>query len=86
VLVKKGLTESPFVLEETMSRHIPECRDKRCTGCGSEAPLRKRIKELERFVKDCRDNFDHEDDAHKYGYADSQCRCCMAEKLIGKKK
>lgn len=41
----------------------------------------KRIKELESFVKDIRDGFDCDLDAHKYG---TLCRCCEAEKILGK--
>jgi len=32
--------------------HIPECRNRQCTGCGPDAPLRKRINELESQVKE----------------------------------
>lgn len=41
--------------------------------------LAKDAEALEAFVKNCRDNYDHEEDAHKYG---TLCRCCEAEKLL----
>ena len=34
------------------------------------------------FVKDIRDNYDCDSDAHKYG---TWCRCCQAAALIGEK-
>ena len=38
-----------------------------------------RTKELEAFVINCRDDFDCDEDAHKYG---TTCRACSAKKLI----
>lgn len=37
---------------------------------------------MRRFVEDCRDNWDHDQDAHTHG---TPCRVCEAEKLVGKK-
>lgn len=35
-----------------MDNHSLECRDKKCIGCGPNAPLRRRIKKLEQWVSD----------------------------------
>ena len=43
--------------------------------------LLSRIKELEAFVVDVRDNYDCDADAHRYG---TTCRACAAEKLMSK--
>lgn len=40
-----------------------------------------KVKEYENFITYIRDNFDCDQDAHKYG---NMCRCCAAEKLIPK--
>ena len=39
--------------------------------------------ELEDFVRDCRDNWDCDADAHRHGHS-SQCRKCEAENLLKK--
>lgn len=41
--------------------------------------LRARVAEMEAALRDVRDNFDHDEDAHKYG---TTCRCCLAEKAL----
>lgn len=45
--------------------------------------LQKRVEELENALKSIRDNYDCDSDAHKYG---TECRCCLAESLLGPKK
>jgi hypothetical protein len=42
---------------------------------------RVRSMQLEDFVRDCRDNHDHREDAHKYN---TPCFVCEAEKLLPK--
>ena len=42
---------------------------------------RARSMQLEEFVRDCRDNHDHREDAHKYN---TPCFVCEAEKLLPK--
>lgn len=39
-----------------------------------------RIKDLESFVLSVRDNYDCDEDGHKY---DTGCRCCEADGLLG---
>lgn len=39
-----------------------------------------RIAKLENFVRDVRDNYDCDDDGHKYN---TGCRCCAARQLMG---
>lgn len=41
--------------------------------------LRLRVRELEKFAKDVRDNYDCDADAHKHG---TPCRKCEAEKVL----
>ena len=41
--------------------------------------LVKRVKLLEAFAVDIRDNYDCDSDAHKYG---TPCRCCEAEYVL----
>ena len=41
--------------------------------------IRAHLAELEGFVRDVRDNWDCDSDAHRY---DTSCRCCMAAKLL----
>jgi hypothetical protein len=49
VLGKGELDGSPFLwYNRTMTKHTHDCRDKKCIGCGPDAPLKKRIKELEK--------------------------------------
>jgi hypothetical protein len=43
------------------------------------AELYTKLEELEDFVRDCRDNWDCDEDAHKYN---TICRCCEAKKLL----
>ena len=38
------------------------------------------IESLQEFVRDCRDNWDCDEDAHKHG---TPCRSCEAKKLLG---
>lgn len=38
-----------------MLKHIPECRDRQCSGCGPGASLNRKIKELEIDNKDLRE-------------------------------
>lgn len=40
-----------------------------------------RVAELESFAEECRDNWDCDSDAHRYG---TGCRACMAEKVLPK--
>lgn len=35
---------------------------------------------LQEFARDIRDNWDCDEDAHRYG---TRCRCCEAEKILG---
>jgi len=44
--------------------------------------MEERIAELEEFVRDVRDDYDHDEDAHKYR---TICRMCEAEKLLPRK-
>ena len=37
------------------------------------------VAEMEKFVKDCRDSWDCDNDAHKYG---TTCRSCEAKKIL----
>lgn len=34
------------------------------------------------FARDIANNYDHDADAHRYGHADTQCRCCIAEAFL----
>jgi len=43
----------------------------------------ERIKKFEAFVRDVRDNWDCDEDSHRY---DTPCRCCMAEVLLPKER
>ena len=45
----------------------------------SDPNIEFKLKAYESFIKDCRDNFDCDEDAHKYG---TMCRSCAAAKLI----
>lgn len=66
--------DTPVSMADVLKEHISVC---------PEHPLSHalaRIKELEAFVRDIRDNWDCDEDGHKYDIA---CRCCMAEDLIG---
>lgn len=38
------------------------------------------IESLQEFVRDCRDNWDCDEDAHRYN---TPCRSCEAKKLLG---
>jgi hypothetical protein len=38
-----------------------------------------RIADLENFIRDIRDNWDCDEDAHQHG---TRCRCCEAERLM----
>lgn len=44
---------------------------------------RAEIARLREFVREIRDDWDCDTDAHRYG---TSCRCCDAEKLIGTKR
>lgn len=43
--------------------------------------MEKRVAELEAALKDVRDNWDHDDDAHRYK---TRCRCCVAEAALAR--
>lgn len=45
--------------------------------------LRAHIKRLEEFVRSCANNFDCDNDAHKWS---TQCRACDAQRLIDAKE
>jgi hypothetical protein len=36
------------------------------------------------FARDIRDNYDHDEDPHRYGNADTQCRRCLAETFLSR--
>ena len=57
-----------------------------CDGIALLDAASDRIVALEAFARDVRDNYDCDEDAHRYGYADTQCRCCMATALIAGKE
>ena len=42
-------------------------------------PQAREVEEAAEFARICRDYFDHDSDAHKYG---TFCRCCEADKLL----
>ena len=46
-------------------------------------PLDERIKRLEEFARTIANDFDHDNDAHKYG---TICRVCYAEDLLKEAK
>lgn len=54
-------------------------------GCAACVPLeeaiaaQRRLAELEDFARDCRDNWDCDEDAHRL---DTRCRACAAGKLL----
>ena len=39
-------------------------------------------KEARAFAHDIESNYDHDEDAHRYGHQDTQCRCCIAEAFL----
>lgn len=41
--------------------------------------LEKKIEALKELARDIRDNWDHDDDAHRYG---TSCRVCMATEVL----
>lgn len=45
--------------------------------------LKERVVVLEDLLRDIRDNWDCDEDGHKYG---TSCRCCQAAALIGPKE
>lgn len=57
-----------------------------CPFCGFSLPVLKNkdlIVGYDNFIRDLRDNHDHDEDAHRYK---TYCYVCEAEKLIGVKK
>jgi hypothetical protein len=56
------------------------------TGCDIERELnaaQQRIKRLEEFARTIENDFDHDEDAHRYG---TTCRVCDAEDLLKETK
>jgi hypothetical protein len=56
------------------------------TGCDIERELNAandRIKRLEEFARTIENDFDHDEDAHRYG---TTCRVCDAEDLLKETK
>ena len=56
------------------------------TGCDIERELNaalERIKRLEEFARTIENDFDHDEDAHRYG---TTCRVCDAEDLLKETK
>lgn len=49
-----------------------------CTG-NQRDQLLARVKRLEEFVRDCRDNWDCDEDGHTHG---TGCRACAAKALL----
>jgi hypothetical protein len=63
---------------------ISECREPATTVRTAEAAgllygAAEEIGRLREFVRDCAKNWDHDENAHRYG---TLCRCCEAEKLM----
>ena len=50
---------------------------------GENRKLKERIKRLEEFARTIENDFDHDEDAHRYG---TTCRVCDAEDLLKETK
>lgn len=50
-----------------------------CDNLGKLELLRAQLKTLKDFARDIRDNWDCDDDSHRYN---TPCRACEAEKLL----
>ena len=40
------------------------------------------VQDIFKFIEDLYLNYDCDEDAHKYGYENSQCRACRAKNLL----
>lgn len=63
--------------DETLARELTA----KLTGEG-----KARLREATELLRDFRDNYDHDADAHRYNSAYSQCRCCKASAFLAAPK
>jgi hypothetical protein len=70
-------------LKEERAKKRPVSQDELESERAANARLTEELEKFQDFARDIRDNYDCDNDAHRYN---TRCRCCEAEKLIGPKE